>query len=86
MGSRTLPVECEHGKVMDWGDFGPDDGDPEFCSECDSGTAPALEAENLKLRELLREARPSVAKCRDRGLVRPGVLYLIDKALGDSRG
>lgn len=25
--SRTMPTECEHGKVMDWGDFG-DEWDP----------------------------------------------------------
>lgn len=23
MGSRTLPSECAHGQVIDWGDFGP---------------------------------------------------------------
>lgn len=27
MGGRTLPVECEHGVVADWGDFGPDPDD-----------------------------------------------------------
>lgn len=21
--SRTMPTECEHGTVIDWGDFGP---------------------------------------------------------------
>lgn len=23
MGGRDLPVDCPHGKVLDWGDFGP---------------------------------------------------------------
>ena len=46
MGSRTLPTECEHGVVVDFGDFGPCDdcnehelGDcPNFqtCDECES--------------------------------------------------
>lgn len=38
MGSRTMPTECEHGKVLDWGDFGsdPDDGSvgAEPCEIC----------------------------------------------------
>lgn len=33
MGGRTIPVECPHGAVVDWGDFGPDDADR--CDECD---------------------------------------------------
>jgi hypothetical protein len=24
MGGRQLPVECDHGVIVDWGDFGPD--------------------------------------------------------------
>ena len=32
---RTLPTECEHGTVIDWGDFGPEDGDaPPPCPDC----------------------------------------------------
>lgn len=38
MGSRTLPTECEHGAIVDWGDFGPnpDDGldGAEICADC----------------------------------------------------
>jgi hypothetical protein len=30
MGSRTLPIECHHGRVVDWGDFGPCQG---YCYE-----------------------------------------------------
>jgi hypothetical protein len=27
MGSRTMPMDCEHGVTVDWGDFGP-------CQDC----------------------------------------------------
>lgn len=33
--SRAMPTECPHGTIIDWGDFGPDDGQPETCDECD---------------------------------------------------
>lgn len=49
MGSRTLPTECQHGVVIDHGDFGPcqdcDDHDlgdcPNFvdCEQCSGETA-----------------------------------------------
>lgn len=36
--SRDLPIECSHGKVIDWGDFGPDSTDgsvgTEWCPRC----------------------------------------------------
>jgi hypothetical protein len=39
MGSRTLPVVCEHGRIVDWGDIGPDPEDgsvgAESCEECE---------------------------------------------------
>lgn len=34
MGGRTMPTECRHGRIIDWGDFGPDD--PEHCPDCES--------------------------------------------------
>lgn len=38
--ARTHPTHCDHGKVIDWGDFGPDENDPtvgtEDCDECDT--------------------------------------------------
>ncbi len=35
MGGRMMPVECEHGVVLDWGDFGPDLSDqPNPCAVC----------------------------------------------------
>lgn len=38
MGSRMIPVECPHGRIVDWGDFGPDQNDgsvgAEECLEC----------------------------------------------------
>jgi hypothetical protein len=39
MGHRTLPTECQHGRIIDWGDFGPSSGerdDPcEPCPDCE---------------------------------------------------
>lgn len=32
---RSIPTECPHGKIIDWGDFGPDDGLTEGCDVCD---------------------------------------------------
>lgn len=32
---RTMPTECPHGKVVDWGDFG-DDWEPQACDACDA--------------------------------------------------
>ena len=53
MGSRTIPTYCDHGNVIDWGDFGPmDDTKARTCPICE------LEAENAKLRELLSRVRP----------------------------
>lgn len=38
MGGRTMPYECPHGVVLDWGDFGPDPEDGSVgignCAEC----------------------------------------------------
>lgn len=40
MGSRTMPTECEHGRTIDWGDFGPDDdSQPEPCPDCEAKQA-----------------------------------------------
>lgn len=39
MAGRTMPTECPHSVVSDWGDFGPDPHDSsvgtEGCPECD---------------------------------------------------
>lgn len=44
MGSRTMPFECEHGLILDWGDFGPDPDDgsvgAQRCDECDQRCDP----------------------------------------------
>lgn len=32
---RTMPTECEHGKILDWGDFGGPDSTPQDCDECE---------------------------------------------------
>lgn len=38
--SRTMPTECPHGVVLDWGDFGPNQDDPQqgvgTCEKCDA--------------------------------------------------
>jgi hypothetical protein len=55
MGSRMMPLECPHGKVLDWGDFG--EGPGEKCAVCDASTAhdqiDALTAERDRLVALL---------------------------------
>lgn len=51
---RMMPFECEHGRVLDWGDFGPDSDDgtvgTETCPTCEAG------APTSTLRERLRRA------------------------------
>ena len=32
--SRTMPTECEHGEIIDWGDFGPCQGDCDHEGDC----------------------------------------------------
>lgn len=32
--SRTMPTECEHGEIVDWGDFGPCQGDCDHDDDC----------------------------------------------------
>src|SRR5690606_8766791 len=32
---RTMPTECDHGVVVDWGDFGPEDEEAPRCVDCD---------------------------------------------------
>lgn len=48
MGYRQLPDECDHGRVMDWGDFGPDPDDgsvgAQECPECDAELEASMEA------------------------------------------
>jgi hypothetical protein len=39
---RTMPTECEHGNVIDWGDFGPEDGPLPECPECEDRSALVL--------------------------------------------
>ena len=58
MGSRTLPTECPHGVVIDWGDFGPSNGeenDPtEDCEECRLAIESEKVAEKLALRRRIQ--------------------------------
>jgi hypothetical protein len=53
-----MPLECPHGKVLDWGDFG--EGPAEGCVECDAlptitDQIDALTAERDRLVALLRD-------------------------------
>ena len=32
---RSMPVECEHGVTIDWGDFGGDDPQHQECPQCE---------------------------------------------------
>lgn len=36
MGGRTLPTECKHGRIIDWGDFAPGDRTEPYCPDCAS--------------------------------------------------
>lgn len=57
---RSMPIECEHGRIVDWGDFGsdPDDGSvgAQPCAECDAVEA-VLQARARAEVELLSAAR-----------------------------
>lgn len=33
---RTMPTQCEHGNVIDWGDFGPVYTPEPTCLQCDA--------------------------------------------------
>lgn len=52
--SDDHPTTCEHGIVIDWGDFTPGDGPLSVCSRC------------LKPGQMLRNARTGVTVTLDR--------------------
>ena len=68
---RMMPMECPHGKVKDWGDFGGHDSEPQPCEVCDA--RPTV-AESLhaavdlydQALGLLGEARHTLALALDR--------------------
>lgn len=47
---RTMPTECWHGRIIDWGDFGPGDDDepdePEGCEQCEAAPKDRILWEN----------------------------------------
>lgn len=47
---RMMPVECEHGRILDWGDFGGEDSKPETCETCE-----ACDADLYLLPDLIAE-------------------------------
>lgn len=53
MGSRQLPYECPHGRILDWGDFGEPDTETQDCHECERA------AKRGRLRDALNGALPS---------------------------
>jgi hypothetical protein len=87
---RTMPIECEHGTVIDWGDFGPEDGPEPTCPECEkrwTADRPLghdscdrrisnLEAEVEALRSWKREAMEVLAEWEAvwEAMGRPGAL------------
>lgn len=63
---RTMPTECPHGKVVDWGDFGGHDPKPQPCDVCDARPTLAETVEAaIELHDqalgLLGEARHTLA-------------------------
>lgn len=47
--SRTLPTECGHGYIFDWGDFGPDEDDGQVGTEkCPHGCFDTLKRYTLQ--------------------------------------
>lgn len=65
--SRTMPTECEHGEIVDWGDFGP-------CQDCDEH--PDDDCPNFRD---CRQCKPLLGNL---GRVEPGsVLHIADANL-----
>jgi hypothetical protein len=59
---RTLPTECVHGRVLDWGDFGDDQ--PEGCATACLGLTDAAETV-LDLAGKLAQRDAEIAHLRD---------------------
>jgi hypothetical protein len=81
MARRRLPVECEHGMVLDWGGFGGEDRKPERCDKCGSSnwlaTASKEAARDLVWKEFVRKARATQEMrdaCDALGLFRIGAV------------
>ena len=73
MGSRTLPMECEHGKVFDWGDFGPNQDDPyegiQPCHECKAADAERKRERDALLLAAIEAALNTTYMARQRGQI-----------------
>ncbi len=53
---RRMPVQCKHGRVSDWGDFGQSGAEPEPCYYCRKVDA-RDEIRDLVYRGIVRRAR-----------------------------
>lgn len=73
MGSRALPVECEHGVIIDWGDFGPDPDDGSV------GVTPCPDCEPPPRPTLTEDERAEVEWWRTRSLGTGRLLAIIDR-------
>ena len=79
--SRKLPVECPHGRIIEWGDFAPAAGaEPEFCEKCSPlNVIAGIEREYLRgavWDEMVRRGRAD-QKVGDR-LQAVGLFWLMD--------
>lgn len=61
--SRTLPSECEHGVIVDWGDFGPRPGVAHpVCPECEAKPKRVLvPSDSIPSEEDVREVERAAA-------------------------
>jgi len=69
--SRTMPSECDHGAIYDWGDFGPGDVErcrwgcnDEFLTDEPQGLTEAA-TRLLAAAELLKQRDAEIAHLRD---------------------
>lgn len=70
MGSRIMPTECVHGRIVDWGDFAPNPDRTQDGVGCEECTAAHQQVDARLVREIedaLVEALPWVdhLRCRD---------------------
>lgn len=84
---RTLPYECHHGSIIDYGDFGPHQNgcppscfepgaqcpDHPTCEECEREAEAAGQEWQARMTEMLRELADDIARAMARARFGPGV-------------